>query len=116
MIGAPRVTADTLELGAYLGVVVDFSVEDDLHRSVFVRHGLRSRRRKVDDAEAAVTEAYAAVRRNPQTGAIRPTVSEDIAHGGNGGTSDRRAAKRKNTYDPTHWPFSPKNERKSKPL
>ena len=55
-----RVPAETvalrLELGAQLAVVVDLTVEDQLHAALVVRHRLVPQRREVDDREARVAE------------------------------------------------------------
>jgi hypothetical protein len=58
-------------------MVVDFTVEDNLKRSVPICHGLVSRR-QINDAEAAMREADLALYEKSRV--IGATVLQDIAH------------------------------------
>ena len=70
------------ELPAQREVVVDLAVEDDLDRSVLVRHRLVGCRRQVDDRQAAEGEPDVALRRQPQAVAVRPAVHHRVPHAG----------------------------------
>jgi hypothetical protein len=61
-------------------MVVDFTVKDDLERSVAVAHGLRSCVGKINDGQAAMGQTNAAVRGDPQAGAIGATVHHRLPH------------------------------------
>ena len=61
-----------------LSEVVDLAIEDDLHPSVFIGHGLTPLGPKIDDGQATMAEG------NPrsQIGSlvVRTTMSERVAH------------------------------------
>src|SRR3712207_9162221 len=57
----------------------DLAVERHAQRTVFSRHRLRRPRGRVDDREAAVGEADAAVARDPRPGAVGPAVGQRLA-------------------------------------
>jgi hypothetical protein len=66
------------ELAPDVRVVVDFAVEDDPDRAVFVRERLLAGA-QIDDAEPAVGKGR--VRIAVQARFVRPAMSEDVAHG-----------------------------------
>src|SRR5579864_2880903 len=61
-------------------VVVDFTVEHDLHGAVLVRHGLAGVRGQVDDLQPAETEPGRSPQRDVLAEAVRAAVRQPIAH------------------------------------
>jgi hypothetical protein len=69
--------AARFERRTVLGVIVNFAVEDDAERIIFVRHRLMPRA-YIHDAQATMTESDCAV--YEQAAIVRPAMRDDIAH------------------------------------
>lgn len=66
------------QLATQLAVVVDFAIEGDDELAVFAFHRLVAGRRRIEDAQAAMSEADFAVRIDPAV--IGPAIGHDRAH------------------------------------
>ena len=70
------------KMPANIGMVVDFAVEDDPDRSVFVREWLLAGA-QVDDAQSPMRESGKGV--DVQAGFVRTAMLEDVAHADSAG-------------------------------
>src|SRR5690349_17380365 len=66
------------QLGAQLAVIVDFAVENHVHRAGFIGYRLVAGH-QVDDGQTAHADPYAGG--NVDTLTIRTAVAHDLAHG-----------------------------------
>src|ERR1700733_14939598 len=69
--------SEALEFALQLGKIIDFSIEDDPHRFLKVRHGLVATR-KVDDRKPSKTKPDRT--RDVETFVIGPSVSQAVRH------------------------------------
>src|SRR5581483_9204175 len=69
------------EVGAIIGVIVDFAVEDDGDGVVFVEHGLMAAR-EINDRETAMGESD--VRIEEEAGIVGAAMSKRVTHAGDG--------------------------------
>ena len=80
VIGLPPMSSNFLELSTDFCVVIDLSVERDPKGTILITHRLSGSRRQIDDREAPVPQADAAVVRNPSAGSVRSAVDHRISH------------------------------------
>jgi len=80
VIGLPMMSASSFELTANFRVIVDFSVENNPHRAIFVAHRLGGGFGKIDDGEPSMPETNAPVPGNPSARTVRSSMFHRIAH------------------------------------
>src|ERR1700679_3936734 len=61
-------------------MVINLTIEHNPQRFIPIAHRLSRGRRKIDDGKAAVGQTHAAVRGNPNPGAVRTTMNHRIPH------------------------------------
>ena len=69
-----------LKFRAQFVVVVDLTVEDDMHRLIFIRHGLPTLGAKIDDRQSAMGESDATILGDPCRTVIGSAMRHRIAH------------------------------------
>ena len=103
-------TAPGLQLGTELAVVVDLAVKGDDERTIVIFHRLGAGGGEVDNREAAMAQANAAVGGNPIAGAIGAARDHGVADGGQLFVADRFARSViKDGSDAAHF-LSPKSK------
>src|SRR5262245_38185291 len=69
--------AALFQSGTQVAVVIDFAVENNPYRSVFIRHRLMSAA-QVHNGQTTVSQPDAAIQ--VQAGVIRPSMCQSVAH------------------------------------
>src|SRR5262245_65641028 len=69
--------AALFQSGTQVSVVIDFAVENNPYRSVFIRHRLMSAA-QVHNGQSTVSQPDAAIQ--VQAGVIRPPMCQSVAH------------------------------------
>src|SRR5580765_1004047 len=82
--------------------VIDFTVEDDVDRIVFVGHRLVAIDREIDDPKPPKTEAGGAISCDEMSRRIRTSMDQAVAHRGQHRSLDRPAVESQFTANAAH--------------